>query len=69
MSQMNNQEFNRSWYLIFVPESSFKICDDDVDVLEEGAEVDDGQLAQVLQRDVPNVVVDVKVWWKRPENQ
>ena len=46
--------------LIFIPESRIEASNDYVNILEEGVEVHDGQLAQVLQRHVPDVVVVMK---------
>ena len=47
--------------LIFIPESTVETSNDDIDILEERVEVHDGQLAQVLQRHVPDVVVVMKL--------
>ena len=47
--------------LIFIPESTVEASNDDIDILEERVEVHDGQLAQVLQRHVPDVVVVMKL--------
>ena len=47
--------------LIFISESTVEASNDDIDILEERVEVHDGQLAQVLQRHVPDVVVVMKL--------
>ena len=47
--------------LIFIPESTVEASNDDIDILEERVEVHDGQLAHVLQRHVPDVVVVMKL--------
>ena len=55
--------------LIFIPESTVETSNDDIDILEERVEVHDGQLAQVLQRHVPDVVVVMKLSWERPAKE
>ncbi len=55
-------------YQISVPECGIEVLYDDVNVLEKRLQVEEGQLAQILESDVPDVVVVVQLGGERPES-